>query len=90
MAKREGVSINQLIASAVSEKISAIMTAEYLEQRGKRAREGAFGRVLDNVPSREPLPGDEIGQQDASGDSWSTPLLGTGATARRYDRSWNQ
>jgi len=68
VAKREGVSINQFISSAVSEKISAIMTEEYLEQRGKRAREGAFRRVLDKVPARDPLPGDEIGQPDASGD----------------------
>jgi hypothetical protein len=69
VAKREGVSINQFIASAVSEKISAIMTEEYLEQRGKRAREGDLRRVLDTVPSRKPLPGDEINKEDASGHS---------------------
>ena len=62
VAKREGVSINQFISSAVSEKISAIMTEEYLEQRGQRAREAGFKRVLDNVPARDPLPGDELDQ----------------------------
>ena len=30
IAKAEGVSINQLISSAITEKISAIMTEEYL------------------------------------------------------------
>lgn len=63
VAKREGVSINQFISSAVSEKISAIMTEEYLEQRGRGAREGALERVLDKVPDRQPLAGDELGQQ---------------------------
>ena len=61
LAKREGVSINQFIPTAVSEKISAIMTEEYLEQRGSRAREGALKRVLDKVPDRQPLTGDELG-----------------------------
>ena len=37
IAQQEGVSINQFISSAISEKISAIMTEEYLEKRAKRA-----------------------------------------------------
>ena len=60
IAKREGVSINQFISSAVAEKISAIMTEEYLMARAKRARKGAFRKILDKVPDREPLPGDEL------------------------------
>ena len=59
IARRDGVSINQFISTAVSEKISAIMTEEYIEARGKKARRGAFKKVLDRVPRREPLPGDE-------------------------------
>ena len=60
IAKREGVSINQFISSAVAEKISAIMTEEYLETRAQRAKKGAFRKILDKVPDREPLPGDEL------------------------------
>lgn len=60
IAKREGVSINLFISSAVSEKISAILTEEYIEQRKKRARKGAFKKVLDRVPSRKPMQGDEL------------------------------
>jgi hypothetical protein len=60
IAKREGVSINQFISSAVSEKISAIMTEEYLATRARRAKRGALKKVLDKVPDREPLPGDEL------------------------------
>ena len=42
IAKKEGVSINQFISSAVSEKISALMTEDYLEKRAKRAKKGDF------------------------------------------------
>jgi hypothetical protein len=44
----------------VTEKISAIMTEEYLETRAKRAKKRAFRKILDKVPDREPLPGDEL------------------------------
>ncbi len=60
IARQEGVSINQFIASAVAEKISAIMTEDYLTERAKRAKRSDFTHILDNVPSRKPLPGDEL------------------------------
>jgi len=59
IAKKEGVSINQFISSAVSEKISALMTEDYLGSRAKRARKGDFKKILAKVPSRKPIPGDE-------------------------------
>ena len=59
IAKQEGVSINQFISTAVSEKISATMTEEYLATRAKRAKKGALKEILEKVPDREPLPGDE-------------------------------
>lgn len=36
LARREGVSINQLITLAVAEKMSALMTEEYLAERANR------------------------------------------------------
>ncbi len=60
IARQEGVSINQFIASAVAEKISAIMTEDYLAQRAKRARRADLTHILDHVPHRKPLPGDEL------------------------------
>ena len=62
IAEREGVSINSFITTAVSEKISALMTQDYLSERARRAQEGAFRAVLDQVPDRDPLPGDELEQ----------------------------
>lgn len=60
IASQEGVSINQFISSAVCEKISAISTENYLLQRAKRANREEFASILDNVPERTPLPGDEL------------------------------
>jgi len=60
IAKAEGVSINQLISSAITEKISAIMTEEYLGKRADRANIKDMEGVLSKVASRKPLKGDEL------------------------------
>ena len=60
IAKNEGVSINQFVSSAVSEKISAIMTEDYLKSRAKRAKKSDLRKILDDVPKRNPILGDEL------------------------------
>ena len=60
IAKAEGVSINQLISSAIAEKISAIMTEEYLQKRADRANIKDMEAVLNKVADRKPLKGDEL------------------------------
>jgi predicted DNA-binding ribbon-helix-helix protein len=60
IAKNEGVSINQLISSAISEKMSAIMTEEYLKKRAERANIEDMKSILDKVEDRTPLQGDEL------------------------------
>ncbi|MCI0654911.1 MAG: type II toxin-antitoxin system HicB family antitoxin [Methylococcaceae bacterium] len=60
IAQKEGVSINQFIASAVAEKISAITTEEYLEKRAQRVDQDAFKTILAKAPKREPVSGDEL------------------------------
>jgi predicted transcriptional regulator len=60
IAQKEGVSINQFIASAVAEKVSAIATEEYLQARAQRADKAAFESILANVAKRQSLPGDEL------------------------------
>jgi hypothetical protein len=60
IVRKEGVSINQFISSAVSEKISALMTEDYLKKRAKKAKKGDFRKILAKVPGRRPLPGDEL------------------------------
>lgn len=58
LAEQEHVSINQLIATAVAEKISALMTEDYLEKRAKRGRRRDYEAVLAKVPDVEPDEGD--------------------------------
>ncbi len=60
VAEQEGVSINQLISSAVGEKMSALMTEEYLAARGKRGSVKRFMAALSKVPDAAPLDGDEL------------------------------
>lgn len=60
VAKREGVSMNQLIATALAEKLAAIDTLEYLEARAAKGSRGAFSDILARVPDIPPDPGDEL------------------------------
>ena len=60
IAKQDGVSINLFITSAVVEKISALTTEDYIAARAQKARKGAFEKVLQRVPRRKPIPGDEL------------------------------
>lgn len=54
------MSINQFIATAIAEKTAALLTVEYLEERGRRGDVRLFNRVLARVPDAPPLPGDEL------------------------------
>jgi hypothetical protein len=60
LAAREGVSINQLIAAALAEKMSAIMTADYLEARARRGTREKFLAALAQVPDVEPESQDRL------------------------------
>lgn len=63
LAEREGTSINQLIATALAEKISALDTVSYLEERASKGSRRAFREVLKRVPSVEPMSGDELPEE---------------------------
>ena len=59
LAAKESISINQFISTAVAEKMAALLTEEYLEERARRADPAAFDRILARVPDVPPIPGDE-------------------------------
>ena len=60
LAEKESVSINQLVTLALAEKISALMTEEYLETRAKRGSRKKFERVMVKVPKVEPEEYDRL------------------------------
>ncbi len=57
LVKKEGISINQFISSAVAEKMSALLTEQYLLKRSKRGNKQQFFEAMSKVPDVEP---DEI------------------------------
>jgi hypothetical protein len=60
LAKKEGISINQFISSAAAEKMAAVMTLDYLEQRGRRGSREKFEAALDALPDVEPEDYDKL------------------------------
>jgi hypothetical protein len=60
LAEREGISINQFLVTAVAEKMSALLTEEYLEARAHRGSREAFDRAMAKVKNQAPEPHDQI------------------------------
>ena len=57
LAGQENVSINQFISTALAEKLSALMTADYLAERASRGKRSSFDRALMKV--RDVAPDDQ-------------------------------
>jgi hypothetical protein len=59
IAKEEGVSLNQFVATAVAEKLSAMNTAAFFAERARRADIAEFRKILTRRGGEAPRPGDE-------------------------------
>ncbi len=60
LAKRDGISMNQFIATALAEKLSALLTLEYLGERGRRGDRRKYDRALAKVRNVEPAAEDAL------------------------------
>lgn len=60
LAAREDISVDQLVAIALSAQVSAWMTKDYLEQRAERGSWQKFQQVLTKVPDVEPEDYDKL------------------------------
>lgn len=73
LAAKEGISVEQFIASATGEKLAAWMSLDYLRKEAAQARLGDSERFLAAVPDVEPEESDQIFLADrreaASNDS---------------------
>jgi hypothetical protein len=59
LAEQESISANQFITLAVAEKVSALMTLEWIERRAGRAPDAArFVELLAKAPDIEPAEED--------------------------------
>ena len=61
-AERAGISIDQFIATAVAEKMAALLTETYLEERATRSSRAKYEAALAQVPDVEPEPYDRLPQ----------------------------
>ena len=60
LALRDEISVNQFIASAVSEKMASVMTLDYLKSEASKGQRSGFDLFLGMVPSAPVMPGDEM------------------------------
>ena len=60
LAKKDNISINQFISSAVIEKITAMETERYLSMRATKGSREKLGAILDLVPDSEPDTFDKL------------------------------
>jgi hypothetical protein len=66
VAKAEGVAVRQLIDAAIAEKISAMRTEEYFEERAARGDVRKALQALDRAGRRNPpMAGDELSEKSS-------------------------
>ncbi len=60
LAQQDGVSINQFVTVAVAEKLSALLTEEYLHDRARRGSRSRYEAALAQAPDVAPEERDRI------------------------------
>jgi hypothetical protein len=58
LAKREGISVNQFIALAVAQKVSALNTITWFAERRSRADMKVFDKLMRRKGGEAPRPDD--------------------------------
>lgn len=58
VASEDGTSMNQLVVTALAEKLSAMKTAEIFAERKQRADFEAFDRIMSRKGGVKPAPED--------------------------------
>ncbi|MGA3028634.1 MAG: toxin-antitoxin system HicB family antitoxin [Bryobacteraceae bacterium] len=60
LSREDRTSINQFVATAVAEKVSALQTAKYFADRRARADFKAFDKIMRRKGGKTPRKGDEM------------------------------
>jgi len=69
LAQQEGISINQLVATALAEKLSALAAGEYLQKRAARGSRSKFDRALGKVKNVAPEDYDRLSAREPANES---------------------
>ena len=59
-ARRDNISMNQFVTLALAEKLAALATEEYIQERAKRGDRHKFERAMAQVADVEPEAGDRL------------------------------
>ena len=59
-AEREGVSVNQLVTTALAEKLAALGAEDFLKERAARGSRGKLEQALTQVPDVQAEQGDRL------------------------------
>ena len=60
LAREDNVSLNQFIVVALAEKVSALKTAAFFQERAARADHNKALGILDSVKKSPSIQGDEL------------------------------
>jgi hypothetical protein len=60
ISREDRTSINQFVATAVAEKVSALQTAKFFADRQARADFRALDKIMKRTGGRPPRKGDEM------------------------------
>ena len=60
LAKQEGYSVDQFLATAAAEKMAAMRTLDYLRGEAASANREDFERFMASVPARPPVETDSL------------------------------
>ena len=60
LAKKDNISINQCVATALAEKMSALITEEYLSERAAKGYKRKYRKVLAKIKNIEPDENDQL------------------------------
>ena len=63
LSREDRTSINQFVATAVAEKVSALQTAVYFTDRQARPDFKAFDKIMKRRGGSKPREGDEMSSQ---------------------------
>ena len=60
LAKRQHISVDQVVAAALSAQISSALARPSIAERAKRVNWQRVDKILDRVPANPPQPSDEL------------------------------